>query len=190
MIHTSILAHMLSWPKSWILIWAHLPLCSTTAPQFSFQNSHNFLIPSKLWWHSIISILLTRMIVLACICACVRVCLPWMLTCHLFNTLDIENSLPSSLSQTHYSSSHFNLAWQSIEQIGNRADRMRIGTHELYLYSSTDVEVHAFLFIWFCSIVLKPCYFLIFVCEWTWLTCFHHLKCDRKLVLMMFTCCT
>ncbi|KAJ8638613.1 hypothetical protein MRB53_012880 [Persea americana] len=29
---------------------------------------------------------------------------------------------------------------ESIEQIGNRADRMRIGTHELYLYSSTDVE--------------------------------------------------
>lgn len=34
---------------------------------------------------------------------------------------------------------------QSIEQIGNRADRMRIGTEELFLYSSTDVEVHFFL---------------------------------------------
>lgn len=29
---------------------------------------------------------------------------------------------------------------ESVEQIGNRADRMRIGTEELYLYSSTDVE--------------------------------------------------
>lgn len=35
------------------------------------------------------------------------------------------------------------LSWQSVEQIGNRADRMRIGTEELFLYSSTDVEVHA-----------------------------------------------
>ncbi|XP_015070386.1 uncharacterized protein LOC107014806 [Solanum pennellii] len=29
---------------------------------------------------------------------------------------------------------------ESIEQIGNRADRMRIGTDELFLYASTDVE--------------------------------------------------
>ncbi|KAA8541730.1 hypothetical protein F0562_022882 [Nyssa sinensis] len=29
---------------------------------------------------------------------------------------------------------------ESIEQIGNRADRMSIGTEELYLYSSTDIE--------------------------------------------------
>nr|DAD44546.1 TPA_asm: hypothetical protein HUJ06_002776 [Nelumbo nucifera] len=29
---------------------------------------------------------------------------------------------------------------ESIEQIGNRADRMRIGTEELFLYSSTDIE--------------------------------------------------
>ncbi|PSS18027.1 DNA repair protein like [Actinidia chinensis var. chinensis] len=29
---------------------------------------------------------------------------------------------------------------ESVEQIGNRADRMRIGTKELYLYSSTDIE--------------------------------------------------
>ncbi|KAJ4718067.1 DNA repair RadA [Melia azedarach] len=29
---------------------------------------------------------------------------------------------------------------ESVEQIGNRADRMRIGTEELFLYSSTDVE--------------------------------------------------
>ncbi|XP_057504802.1 uncharacterized protein LOC130788280 isoform X2 [Actinidia eriantha] len=29
---------------------------------------------------------------------------------------------------------------ESVEQIGNRADRMRIGTEELYLYSSTDIE--------------------------------------------------
>ncbi|KAK9131073.1 hypothetical protein Sjap_011560 [Stephania japonica] len=29
---------------------------------------------------------------------------------------------------------------ESIEQIGNRADRMRIGTDELFLYSSTDIE--------------------------------------------------
>ncbi|KAK1265453.1 hypothetical protein QJS04_geneDACA015708 [Acorus gramineus] len=30
---------------------------------------------------------------------------------------------------------------ESIEQIGNRAHRMRIGTSNLYLYSSTDVEI-------------------------------------------------
>ncbi|KAJ0076126.1 hypothetical protein Patl1_34036 [Pistacia atlantica] len=30
---------------------------------------------------------------------------------------------------------------ESVEQIGNRADRMEIGTEELFLYSSTDVEV-------------------------------------------------
>lgn len=35
------------------------------------------------------------------------------------------------------------LAWQSIEQIGNRAQRMRITTNELFLYSSTDIEVFA-----------------------------------------------
>ncbi|GFZ04216.1 DNA repair protein RadA-like protein [Actinidia rufa] len=29
---------------------------------------------------------------------------------------------------------------ESVEQIGNKADRMRIGTEELYLYSSTDIE--------------------------------------------------
>ncbi|KAJ6963633.1 DNA repair protein RadA-like [Populus alba x Populus x berolinensis] len=29
---------------------------------------------------------------------------------------------------------------ESVEQIGNRADRMEIGTEELYLYSSTDIE--------------------------------------------------
>ncbi|KAF8388892.1 hypothetical protein HHK36_025573 [Tetracentron sinense] len=29
---------------------------------------------------------------------------------------------------------------ESVEQIGNRADRMRIGTEELFLYSSTDIE--------------------------------------------------
>lgn len=29
---------------------------------------------------------------------------------------------------------------ESVEQIGNRADRMRIGTDELFLYASTDVE--------------------------------------------------
>uniref|UniRef100_A0A5B6YQ16 RecA family profile 1 domain-containing protein n=1 Tax=Davidia involucrata TaxID=16924 RepID=A0A5B6YQ16_DAVIN len=29
---------------------------------------------------------------------------------------------------------------ESVEQIGNRADRMSIGTEELYLYSSTDIE--------------------------------------------------
>ncbi|KAL5697705.1 hypothetical protein ACHQM5_028822 [Ranunculus cassubicifolius] len=29
---------------------------------------------------------------------------------------------------------------ESVEQIGNRADRMRIGTDELFLYSSTDIE--------------------------------------------------
>ncbi|XP_019196726.1 PREDICTED: uncharacterized protein LOC109190643 isoform X2 [Ipomoea nil] len=29
---------------------------------------------------------------------------------------------------------------ESIEQIGNRADRMRIGTEQLFLYTSTDVE--------------------------------------------------
>jgi hypothetical protein len=32
--------------------------------------------------------------------------------------------------------------WQSVEQIGNRADRLTIGTDEIFLYSSTDVEVH------------------------------------------------
>lgn len=29
---------------------------------------------------------------------------------------------------------------ESVEQIGNRADRMRIGTDELFLYASTDIE--------------------------------------------------
>ncbi|OVA12455.1 AAA+ ATPase domain [Macleaya cordata] len=29
---------------------------------------------------------------------------------------------------------------ESVEQIGNRADRMRIGTEDLFLYSSTDIE--------------------------------------------------
>ncbi|GMH03726.1 hypothetical protein Nepgr_005565 [Nepenthes gracilis] len=29
---------------------------------------------------------------------------------------------------------------ESVEQIGNRADRMRIGTEELFLYSSTDIQ--------------------------------------------------
>ncbi|KAL7162555.1 hypothetical protein ACSBR2_042949 [Camellia fascicularis] len=29
---------------------------------------------------------------------------------------------------------------ESVEQIGNRADRLRIGTEELFLYSSTDIE--------------------------------------------------
>lgn len=33
------------------------------------------------------------------------------------------------------------LTWQSIEQIANRADRMRITTGDLFLYSSTDIEV-------------------------------------------------
>ncbi|CAK7356781.1 unnamed protein product [Dovyalis caffra] len=33
---------------------------------------------------------------------------------------------------------------ESVEQIGNRADRMEIGTEELYLYSSTDIEVKIF----------------------------------------------
>lgn len=33
------------------------------------------------------------------------------------------------------------LIWQSIDQIGNRADRMRIHAPGLYLYSSTDIEV-------------------------------------------------
>ena len=32
--------------------------------------------------------------------------------------------------------------WQSVEQIGNRADRLNIETENLFLYSSTDVEVH------------------------------------------------
>lgn len=31
--------------------------------------------------------------------------------------------------------------WQSVEQIGNRADRLNIETENLFLYSSTDVEV-------------------------------------------------
>lgn len=31
---------------------------------------------------------------------------------------------------------------QSIEQIANRADRMHITTENLYLYSSTDIQVH------------------------------------------------
>lgn len=35
-------------------------------------------------------------------------------------------------------------SWQSVEQIGNRADRMRIGTDELFLYASTDIEVNPF----------------------------------------------
>ncbi|KAJ0074762.1 hypothetical protein Patl1_34056 [Pistacia atlantica] len=34
---------------------------------------------------------------------------------------------------------------ESVEQIGNRADRMEIGTEELFLYSSTDVEVPIFM---------------------------------------------
>lgn len=32
------------------------------------------------------------------------------------------------------------LSIQSVEQIGNIADRMEIDTEELFLYSSTDVE--------------------------------------------------
>ena len=35
---------------------------------------------------------------------------------------------------------------QSIEQIANRADRMSIRSKDLYLYSSTDIEV--ILFVW------------------------------------------
>lgn len=35
--------------------------------------------------------------------------------------------------------------WQSVEQIGNRADRLNIETENLFLYSSTDVEVHDYV---------------------------------------------
>ncbi|KAI6678852.1 hypothetical protein NL676_039648 [Syzygium grande] len=31
---------------------------------------------------------------------------------------------------------------ESVEQIGSRADCLRIGTEELYLYSSTDIETY------------------------------------------------
>lgn len=36
--------------------------------------------------------------------------------------------------------------WQSVEQIGNRADRLTIGS-DIYLYSSNDIEVLAFSYI-------------------------------------------
>jgi len=35
---------------------------------------------------------------------------------------------------------------QSVEQIGNRADRLTIGS-DIYLYSSTDIEVMEFSYI-------------------------------------------
>lgn len=37
---------------------------------------------------------------------------------------------------------------QSVEQIGNRADRMMIATEELFLYSSTDIEVCDFIHVY------------------------------------------
>lgn len=40
---------------------------------------------------------------------------------------------------------HFPFLWQSIEQIVNRADRIRIGVEEIFLYSSTDIEVIIFV---------------------------------------------
>lgn len=38
--------------------------------------------------------------------------------------------------------------WQSVEQIGSRADRMKIETEDLFLYSSTDIEVRILGFCW------------------------------------------
>ncbi|XP_022858159.1 uncharacterized protein LOC111379062, partial [Olea europaea var. sylvestris] len=38
---------------------------------------------------------------------------------------------------------------ESVEQIGNRADRLRIVAEDLFLYSSTDIEVHL-LIMFFC----------------------------------------
>lgn len=48
----------------------------------------------------------------------------------------------------------FGISWQSIEQIRNRADRMMITSKELFLYSSTDIEVFLLLYLpfqWFPS---------------------------------------
>lgn len=49
----------------------------------------------------------------------------------------------------------FSFMWQSIEQIGNRADRLRIESN-IYLYSSNDIEVLAFSYI-------------IISCTWIWM---------------------
>lgn len=36
---------------------------------------------------------------------------------------------------------HIDVWWQSVQQIGSRADRMKIETEDLFLYASTDIEV-------------------------------------------------
>ena len=41
----------------------------------------------------------------------------------------------------HYICYNFVTMLQSIEQIGNRADRMSITSSKLYLYSGTEIEV-------------------------------------------------
>lgn len=49
------------------------------------------------------------------------------------------------LGPGYASGSNFNAVsplWQSVEQIGNRADRLSIGADELFLYSNTEIEVH------------------------------------------------
>lgn len=33
-------------------------------------------------------------------------------------------------------------SWQSVEQVSSRAERMKIGANELYLYAGTDIEVN------------------------------------------------
>lgn len=53
----------------------------------------------------------------------------------------------------------FYLMWQSVEQIGNRADRLTIGS-DIYLYSSNDIEVLPF------SYIITSCTWslLIYIC--------------------------
>lgn len=45
--------------------------------------------------------------------------------------------------------------WQSVEQIGNRADRLSIEADELFLYSSTEIEVHDSGLGSFCSFIVN-----------------------------------
>ena len=62
-----------------------------------------------------------------------------------FHHVCVDFSFFTFLGPCFASGSNFNAVsplWQSVEQIGNRADRLSIGADELFLYSNTEIEVH------------------------------------------------